>query len=235
MSRKEYRAYQGLVQYIFQNPYSSLNPRMNVLEALSEPLHVRKITGNAAKKKILSALDAVGMGDDVLYKYPHEFSGGQRQRISVARALMLDPEYLVLDEPVSSLDVSIQGQILNMLLSLKKEKTAGYLLISHNLAVVRQIADSLLVLYLGHALEYGNAEKIFQNPRHPYTRSLLASVPGRTGKIHVLEGEVPSNIHLPAGCPFHPRCPVKNKIPECYSEMPPLTGDEDHRTACFLA
>ena len=200
------------VQIVFQNPYGSLNPRQKIGHALEEPLLVNtRMSAAERREKARDMMASVGLRPEHYDRYPHMFSGGQRQRIAIARALMLDPDVLVLDEPVSALDVSIQAQVLNLLAEMQERHNLAYLFISHDLSVVRHIANDVLVMYLGRAVEQGPRENIFGNPQHPYTRALLSATPQpdptrRRDRI-VLKGEMPSPLDPPTGCTFHPRCP----------------------------
>jgi len=226
------------VQMVFQNPYASLNPRKRVTTLLEEPLEVNDDPGPAARREAALAMMArVGLKPEHARRYPHMFSGGQRQRIAVARALMLRPRLVVADEPVSALDVSIQAQVLNLLMELQQELGIAYLFISHNLQVVRHIADTVMVMYLGKSVEYGPKAAIFETPRHPYTRALLASTPtldprARRERI-VLRGELPSPLDPPAGCHFHTRCPYA--IERCRNEVPELLPLGPVKVACHRA
>jgi dipeptide transport system ATP-binding protein len=226
------------VQMVFQNPYASLNPRKRVSALLEEPLKVNADPGPAARRDAaLAMLARVGLKPEHARRYPHMFSGGQRQRIAVARALMLRPRLVVADEPVSALDVSIQAQVLNLLMDLQQELGIAYLFISHNLQVVRHIADAVMVMYLGKAVEYGPKASVFDAPRHPYTRALLASTPtldrqARRERI-VLRGELPSPLDPPAGCPFHTRC--SHAVERCREEVPALLPLGEIKVACHRA
>jgi dipeptide transport system ATP-binding protein len=201
------------VQIVFQNPYGSLNPRQKIGAALEEPLSINRpqMPKGERRERAREALAAVGLRPEHYERYPHMFSGGQRQRIAIARALMLEPKILVLDEPVSALDVSIQAQVLNLLARLQAERDLAYLFISHDLSVVRHIADEVMVMYLGGAVEHAPRDRLFASPLHPYTRALLSATPvadpGRPKERIVLKGELPSPINPPPGCTFHPRCP----------------------------
>jgi dipeptide transport system ATP-binding protein len=206
------RALRPKVQIVFQNPYGSLNPRQKIGHALEEPLLVNTRMGAAERSgKARDMMASVGLRPEHYDRYPHMFSGGQRQRIAIARALMLDPDVLVLDEPVSALDVSIQAQVLNLLAEMQERHNLAYLFISHDLSVVRHIANDVMVMYLGRAVEQGPRDNIFNNPQHPYTRALLSATPQpdptRKRDRIVLSGEMPSPLAPPTGCTFHPRCP----------------------------
>lgn len=222
------------IQIIFQDPYSSLNPRLTVEDIVSEGMVIHKLHGDAAgrRQECLRLLDAVGLPESAINKYPHEFSGGQRQRVGIARALALEPEFIVCDEAVSALDVSVQAQIINLLNDLQSEFALTYLFISHDLSVVRHISDRTAVMYLGRLVETGN--QIFESPAHPYTRALLSAVPGSpVDQRIILKGDVPSPVNPPSGCYFHPRCPEAR--PECakwrYQET--RLGDH-HEVWCLL-
>ena len=226
------------VQMVFQNPYASLNPRKKVGTLLEEPLAINLDLDRATRRERAHAMMAkVGLRPEHYGRYPHMFSGGQRQRIAVARALMLSPRLVVADEPVSALDVSIQAQVLNLLMDLQQEMGIAYLFISHNLQVVRHIADTVLVMYLGRVVEYGPKAAVFARPAHPYTRALLASTPvldraARRQRIP-LAGELPSPLDPPGGCAFHQRCP--HAIERCRREVPALESLGDIRVACHRA
>jgi oligopeptide transport system ATP-binding protein len=227
------------LQMIFQDPYASLDPRMTVGNIVQEPLDIHRVGTRAERKERLSSLlEMVGLSDAYIDRYPHEFSGGQRQRIGIARAVALNPNLIVCDEPVSALDVSIQVQILNLLEDLQKELNLTYLFIAHNLAVVAHISDRIGVMYLGKLVEMGSMADVTDNPQHPYTQSLLSAVPEidkrrRKKRIH-LEGDVPSPVNPPSGCRFHTRCPIAK--PDCAESEPQLKqGNSEHWVACHYA
>jgi oligopeptide transport system ATP-binding protein len=231
LSRIDSRALRALrrrMQIIFQDPFSSLNPRMTVEAIVSEGIRIFRLArGTEAVGKVLAILEKVGLPADALHRYPHEFSGGQRQRIGIARALAIDPDFVVCDEPVSALDVSVQAQVLNLLIDLKDSMGLSYLFISHDLSVVKHIADRVAVMYLGRVVEMGETDSLFGDPRHPYTRALISAVPlpdpkGKRKRI-ILEGDVPSPIDPPPGCHFHTRCPEAR--PECSRKEPPVRSD----------
>lgn len=242
---KEMRKLRRNMQIIFQDPYASLNPRMTVEDIISEPLAIHKIARTSAERteRILKLLDLVGLRRESISRYPHEFSGGQRQRISIARALAVQPEFIVCDEPVSALDVSIQAQIVNLMQDLQKEFGLTYLFIAHDLKVVEHISTKVAVMYLGKVVEFGTSKELYSNPQHPYTRALLSAIPNpdpaqRRERI-ILKGDVPSPINPPSGCYFHPRCPSATE--KCRIEAPPLRGTsqkagaEPHRSACHYS
>ncbi|WP_108123964.1 peptide ABC transporter ATP-binding protein [Saccharospirillum mangrovi] len=232
--RKELRQ---RIQIIFQNPYGSLNPRKKIGTILEEPLVINTQLSKAERKeKALSLLQKVGLRPEHYDRYPHMFSGGQRQRIAIARGLMMNPKVVVADEPVSALDVSVQAQVLNLMMDLQDELGLAYVFISHDLSVVEHIADDVMVMYLGKVVEYGSTEQIFGNPQHPYTRALLSSTPRiepekRIEKIR-LTGELPSPLNPPSGCAFHGRCQFANE--RCSAETPMLKQQDAASTvACF--
>lgn len=227
------------LQMIFQDPFGSLHPRMNVEKIISEPIRVNKIyKKNQIKDKVCEILELVGLKSDHLKRYPHQFSGGQRQRIGIARALTLRPKLLIADEPVSALDVSIQAQVINLLIELQEKLNLSFLFISHDLSVIQHVSDEVAVMYLGKIVEYGSCSDIFSNPKHPYTKALLSAIPKTTpGEIKnriLLKGDVPSPLNHPQGCNFHTRC-IDFKKGICDSISPELidTGN-NHKVACVL-
>ena len=232
------------MQMIFQDPYASLNPRHPVGSIISEPFQIHGFDGDR-RAEVQGLMERVGLNPEHYNRYPHEFSGGQRQRIGVARALALNPRLIVADEPVSALDVSIQAQILNLLMDLQRERDLTYLFISHDLGVVRHVSDRIAVMYLGHIVEVAGADEVYEDPRHPYTAALLSAVPkghqGTGRERIILTGDVPSPADPPPGCPFHPRCQKAAMVsggaeaPErCRTEMPPLAEVAPaHTTACW--
>lgn len=241
MGQRELRGMRRQMQMIFQDPYASLNPRMSVGATLAEPLIIHGLapTATERRRRVDELLDRVGLGADVVNRYPHEFSGGQRQRIGIARALAVSPRFIVCDEPISALDVSIQAQIVNLLADLQEAEQLTYLFISHDLKIVQHIADRIAVMYLGRVVELGPARKVYLQPQHPYTRALLSAVPipvpGAASHRVVLQGDVPSPLSPPSGCAFHPRCPEPNKVPECTTVVPRLRVlDNGCQAACHL-
>jgi oligopeptide/dipeptide ABC transporter ATP-binding protein len=236
-SRKPFRFFR-VTQIIFQNPYSSLNPRKTVRDIVGVALQQRGITEPGEKEaETMQLLKRVGLSERHIDAYPHQFSGGQRQRIGIARALAVRPEFIVADEPVSALDVSIQAQVINLLEELQEEFALTYLFIAHDLSVIHYLSDRVAVMYLGHIVEEAATQSLFDNPLHPYTQALLAAIPRVTKEARreriILEGTVPSPIDPPRGCPFHTRCFAK-KGPECEQEVPPEVEVDGHRVACWL-
>jgi oligopeptide transport system ATP-binding protein len=228
LNRKELRYYRSKIQMIFQDPYSSLNPRFTVGDIIEEPLIVHKGKNKENKEIVKDLLRKVGMSEEYIYRFPHEFSGGQRQRIGIARALSTNPELIIADEPVSSLDVSIQAQVINLMQDLQEEFKMTYIFISHDLSVVRHIAHRIAVMYLGTIMEMGPADKIYKTPLNPYTKVLLSAVPEANPRKKArklpLKGEVPSYLNKPSGCCFHPRCPARKEL--CKKEEPVLEEKE---------
>jgi oligopeptide/dipeptide ABC transporter ATP-binding protein len=226
------------MQIIFQDPFASLNPRMRAGDIVGEPLSVHGLaSGREKRERVAELFDQVGLRPDQMQNYPHQFSGGQRQRICIARALSLGPDLIVCDEPVSALDVSIQAQVINLLIDLQRKHDFSYLFIAHDLAVVAHISHRVAVMYLGRIVEIAEKTELFANPRHPYTQALLASVPvadPRTRRLTpMIDGDVPSPINPPSGCAFHTRC--RHAMERCRIETPVLTGiNPQHQVACFL-
>jgi oligopeptide/dipeptide ABC transporter ATP-binding protein len=238
LGKKELRDMRRKMQIVFQDPQSSLNPRRTIHDILAEPLEILEgIKGEELEVRVLELLDDVGLNPEHAQRYPHEFSGGQRQRIGIARAIAVNPELVVLDEPTSSLDVSVQAQVLNLLLSLQKEYKMSYLFISHDLSVIRHMCDDMGIMYLGEVVEIGNTKDIFLNTRHPYTHALLSAIPipdpSKRKKRLILKGTVPSAINPPHGCRFHTRCPFAK--PVCSKEVPKdYKIGEDHIVRCHF-
>jgi len=233
------RPYRKKMQIVFQDPYGSLNPRMKVESIVAEGLVIHDVSTPAERRGIVrDLLRTVGLREDALARYPHEFSGGQRQRIAIARALALNPDFVVCDEPISALDVSVQAQIINLFMELQEKYSLTYLFISHDLRVVRHISDRVAVMYLGKIVESAPSGELYKNPLHPYTRILISSVPvadpDKRREMAVLKGDVPSPINPPAGCSFHPRCPIA--VEKCSSVTPELRdAGGGHMVACHLA
>lgn len=238
LDRLQLRALRREMQLVFQDPYASLNPRYTIAQTLTEPLEIHGIgTKGSRVKQVRSILERVGLDAHYDARYPHEFSGGQRQRIGIARALMLNPKLIVLDEPVAALDVSVQSQVLNLLNDLQQEFDLTFIFVAHDLSVVRYISDRVLVMYLGHMAEMADADDLFANPLHPYTKALLSAVPvpdpdAKRERI-ILQGDIPSPANPPSGCPFHTRCPMVMDI--CSRETPIRKEvTPNHEVACHL-
>ena len=240
LDKKELKKFRQSAQIIFQNPYSSLNPKMKIYDILKEPLIVNKEIDslkNLSKREIdniiINTIKQVGLEESSLYLYPHEFSGGQRQRIAIARALILSPKFIVADEPVSALDVSIQAQIINLLNELKEKFNLTFLFISHDLSVIKYLSDRVAIMYLGEIVEIGTSDEIFNTPKHPYTQALLSANPGSGKEKIILKGDLPSPTDLPSGCKFHTRCPKAMEI--CKTVVPKKTEfSPTHCAYCHL-
>jgi oligopeptide transport system ATP-binding protein len=252
LDRGRLREKRRRMQIVFQDPYGSLNPRMTVQQIVGESLEVHGVArGAALRNEVAQLLSQVGLRSEVMNRYPHEFSGGQRQRIGVARAIALKPAFIVCDEPTSALDVSIRAQIINLLQDLQAARGLSYLMISHDLGVVRHISNAVAVMYLGKIVEQAPTEPLYENPRHPYTQVLLSAIPvpnprlknERPPRVRTLDTEdaVPSPINIPKGCPFHPRCPLyaaKGQPAECRTNLPellPLKSQPEHFVRCHFA
>jgi len=241
LSRNQLGKYRRRLQIIFQDPFASLSPRRTVAQIIREPLDVHRIgTPASREQRIIELLADVGMGAEVRDRYPHEFSGGQRQRIGIARALALGPDFIVADEPVSALDVSVQSQVLNLIAELKRKRGIAFLFISHDLAVIQHVSDEIGVMYLGRIVEQAAVGDLYAEPKHPYTQVLMSAIPvpdptTKRSRI-VLEGDVPSPMHPPDGCPFHTRCMQAMVI--CKTTVPPTINVGDaanpHRVSCHL-
>lgn len=237
LNERQLRPWRRRMQIVFQDPYSSLDPRMTVEQIVAEPIHINRIGVGARRREIVNELlQQVGLRADALSRYPHEFSGGQRQRIGIARALAVKPDFIVCDEPLSALDVSIQAQIVNLLLDLRDKFGIGYLFISHDLDVVRFMSERIAVMYLGRIVEIGTTEAIARSPRHPYTQALLNAIPmpdpNRKQRLVLLGGDVPNPIDPPKGCAFHPRC-SRMIAGKCDIELPTLAAsDSTRQVAC---
>lgn len=235
LKKEDLKRFRASAQMIFQNPYSSLNPKMKIYDILKEPLIInrKELSKKEMHEQIVKTIKLVGLEESALYLFPHEFSGGQRQRIAIARALILNPEFIVADEPVSALDVSIQAQIINLLNDLKDEFHLTFLFISHDLSVIKYLSDRVGIMYLGEIVETGTSEEIFSNPKHPYTQALLSANPGNKQEKIILKGDLPSPTDLPSGCKFHTRCP--KAMPICAVKPPKTTVfSETHWAKCYL-
>jgi peptide/nickel transport system ATP-binding protein len=241
LGNRQFRPLRKEMQMIFQDPFGSLNPRLTVGQMLGEVLRVHGIANGskAVAARVGQLLDTVGLNREYASRYPHEFSGGQRQRVGIARALAVNPSFIICDEPVSALDVSIQSQIINLLKDLQKELGLTYLFIAHDLSVVEYISDRVAVMYLGKIVEIADAGTLYANPKHPYTQALLSAIPmpelGRKRERIVLKGDLPGPLSIPAGCSFHPRCPFAKE--ECRVREPellPLKDDPLHKVSCIL-
>jgi oligopeptide/dipeptide ABC transporter ATP-binding protein len=241
LSRNQLGEQRRRLQIIFQDPFASLSPRRTVAQIIREPLDVHRIgTSSNREQRVIELLADVGMGAEVRDRYPHEFSGGQRQRIGIARALALDPDFIVADEPVSALDVSVQSQVLNLIAELKRKRGIAFLFISHDLAVIQHVSDEICVMYLGRIVEQAAASDLYAKPKHPYTQVLMSAIPvpdptTKRARI-VLEGDVPSPMNPPGGCPFHTRCAQVMAV--CKTSVPPTVNVGDaanpHRVSCHL-
>jgi len=236
---KDFLKYRKQLQMVFQDPYASLNPRMTVGEIIGEPMDIHKMHSPSERRdRVIELLKTVGLNPDHISRFPHEFSGGQRQRIGIARTLALDPEFIICDEPISALDVSIQAQIINLLEELRDERGLSYIFIAHDISMVKHISQSIAVMYLGNIVESGNCNEIYHDPQHPYTKALLSAVPipdpdaaKSRQRIH-LEGEIPSPLNPPSGCPFRTRCPYAQKI--CAEVKPELREINNRKIACHV-
>jgi len=239
MNNKEIKNLRRKMQIIFQDPFASLNPRMTIEQIIAEPLKIHKLAnGTELKRRVLDLMELVGLNPELATRYPHELSGGQRQRVGIARALAVEPIFIVADEPVSSLDVSIRAQILNLMQDLQKNLGLTYLFITHDLSTIKYLSNRIAVMYLGKIVEIGKTEDIFNDPLHPYTKALLSAIPIPDPEIRreriLLKGEIPSPINPPTSCRFHTRCPVKNKI--CEIKEPKLKEVKNgHLVACHLS
>jgi oligopeptide/dipeptide ABC transporter ATP-binding protein len=242
MDGEELRLARQRVQMIFQDPFASLNPRFTIGSLIAEPMHIYKVASSAEiRERTSELLRVVGLRPEYIDRYPHEFSGGQRQRIAVARALSINPEFVIADEPVSALDVSIRAQVLNLLQRLQKQFNLTYLFVSHDLSVVRHVADRIAVMYLGRIVELADRDELYASPKHPYTKALLSAVPIPDPKIEkrrqriILSGDLPSPINIPSGCRFHTRCPMAQEI--CREVEPVYEAKEghEHYAACHFS
>jgi oligopeptide/dipeptide ABC transporter ATP-binding protein len=234
--KRELQALRRRVQMVFQDPYQTLNPRMRVRAIVAEPLVVQAVPAGEHDARVVRALEDVGLSERYLDRYPHELSGGQRQRVAIAAALVLDPDGLICDEPVSMLDVSVQAQVLRVLMDLRSSRSLALLFITHDLGLAWALCDRIAVMYLGRIVEQGTAAQVIEHPRHPYTQALVAAVPApdRAEGVKLLGGEPPDAAHIPSGCRLHPRCP--HRFEPCDVEDPPLfsAGEDGHAAACLL-
>jgi oligopeptide/dipeptide ABC transporter ATP-binding protein len=242
MEGEELRLARQRIQMIFQDPFASLNPRYTIGSLIAEPMHIYKVASNAEiRERTAELLNVVGLRPEYTDRYPHEFSGGQRQRIAVARAISINPEFVIADEPVSALDVSIRAQVLNLLQRLQKQFDLTYLFVSHDLSVVRHVADRIAVMYLGRIVELADRDEMYASPKHPYTKALLSAVPIPDPQIEkrrkriILSGDLPSPVNIPSGCRFHTRCPMAQEI--CRQVEPPYEAKEgrEHYAACHFS
>src|SRR3989454_2512874 len=242
MGGEELRQLRRRVQMIFQDPFASLNPRFTIGSLIAEPMHIYRIGSNKEiNERTVELLRVVGLRPEYIDRYPHEFSGGQRQRIAVARALSINPEFVIADEPVSALDVSVRAQVLNLLQRLQQQFNLTYLFVSHDLSVVRHVADRIAVMYLGKIVELADRDELYASPKHPYTQALLSAIPIPDPKIEkrrrriILSGDLPSPINIPSGCRFHTRCPMAQQI--CREVEPPFEAKEghEHYAACHFS
>ena len=240
LKRRDFEPYRKQMQLIFQDPYASLDPRMSVRDIIAEPLEIHKVYPDkeSTTKRVKELLHAVGVPEEFIYRYPHQFSGGQRQRIGIARAIALNPKLIVCDEPVSALDVSVQSQVLNLMKELQQEFGLTYLFISHDLSVVKFMADRVAVMFLGKLCEVADTDSLYEKPLHPYTRFLLDAIPkadprNRGREKRLLTGEMPSPIDVPSGCRFHTRCPYATD--KCRTQEPQMRSVYGHKVACHYA
>ena len=240
LNKNEKKEFTKRAQIIFQDPYSSLNPRMTVGDIIGEGIDIHKLyTGKERQEKIYELLELVGLNREHALRFPHEFSGGQRQRIGIARALAIEPEFIVCDEPISALDVSIQAQVVNLLIELQQKKNLTYLFIAHDLSMVKHISDRVGVMYLGNMVEFAESDELYDHPMHPYTEALLSAIPvadqelARSSKRKIIKGDLPSPMDVPGGCRFHTRCPYAK--PECSKMEPPLVErTPGHFVVCHI-
>ena len=237
LGSKELQVKRKEMQMVFQDPFSSLNPRMRIEDIVAEPLDIHGLSRSRRRERVVELLESVGLSEEAMPRFPHQFSGGQRQRIGIARALAVEPEFIVADEPVSALDVSIQAQIVNLMKELGGKFSLSYLFIAHDLRVVEYISDRVAIMYLGKIVEIGSSEEIYALPRHPYTKALFSAIPeplpGSNKKKTLLKGDIPSPLTPPSGCSFHTRCPIAE--PLCQKELPLMREiGEKHSVSCHL-